>query len=78
MLEGNKQNRHDMIVEIVSNMITDIEQLVVKGDREELEAWLAPLLHASVADEYKNEDDSALADLYERQLGVHPAGWRED
>jgi len=72
-----RMNRHDMLVEIVSEMLNSVEQLAIEGNRAELEAWLAPIMHNHYAHLHANEGDESIADLYERETGTLPVGWDE-
>ena len=72
-----RMNRHDMLVEIVSEMLNSVEQLSIQGSRVELEAWLAPIMHNHYAHLHANESDESIADLYEREIGTIPMGWEE-
>ena len=70
-----RMQRHDMLVEIVSEMINSIEQLAIEENRVELEAWLAPILHQHYASAYASEPDETIAEMYERETGTVPTGW---
>ena len=72
-----RMNRHDMLVEIVSEMLNSVEQLSIEGNRAELEAWLAPIMHNHCAHLHANESDESIADLYAREIGTLPMGWEE-
>ena len=74
----NRMTRHDMLVEIVSDLINTVEDQANTGEREELEAWLAPIIHEHLARGHMNEDDSAVAALYETHTGNAPRGWEEE
>lgn len=70
-----RMQRHDMLAEIVSNMISNIEQLAIQENRVELEAWLAPILHQHYAGAYASEPDETIAEFYEQETGTAPIGW---
>jgi hypothetical protein len=74
---NRKMTRHDMFVEMVSDLISTAEEQAVRGDRVELEEWLGPIVHSHLADSYKNENDDAVVAAYEAQLGSTPCGWEE-
>lgn len=74
---SNKMNRHDMLVEIISDYISQIEALAIQGDRAMLEEWLAPILHREEEAAFQNKDDSAVAAHYTAMLGTAPVGWED-
>lgn len=73
----HKMTRHDMLVEIVSELINDVEDMAVAGKRVGLEVWLAPILHKHMAQQNANEGDSTIAGMYKAQLGRVPMGWED-
>ena len=69
--------RHDMLVEMVSGMINNLEDLAIAGNRVDLEAWIAPILHDYYARQYANETDEFIAERYEQETGTLPRGWED-
>jgi hypothetical protein len=70
-------NRHDMLVEMVSGMINNLENLAIAGNHLDLETWIAPILHDYYAREYANENDEFIAEMYEQETGAIPQGWED-
>lgn len=70
-----KMQRHDMLVEMTSEMINVIEDLAAQGNRADLEAWIAPILLDYYSRQWSNESDEFVADQYEQEIGTLPTGW---
>ena len=70
-----KMQRHDMLVEMISEMINGIEDLAAQGNREDLEAWIAPILLDYYSRQWSNESDEFVAERYEQETGAAPKGW---
>lgn len=70
-----KMQRHDMLVEMASEMINSIEDLTAQGNRADLEAWIAPILHDYYSRQWSNESDEFVAERYEQETGTIPKGW---
>jgi hypothetical protein len=62
--------RHDMLVELASDQVNQIQQLFDEGDYAGIHAWLQPILLRELKIALADSSDNALKVFYCDQLGV--------
>lgn len=63
-------NRHDMFVELVTDQINSIEQMIRDDEYGDVHHWLHPILLRELKLDYADWTDEQLQDYYNDQLGV--------
>lgn len=63
-------SRHDMLVELASDQVNQIQQMILDGDYDDVHKWLHPILLANLKLEVADFEDKDLKRYYESQLGV--------
>lgn len=63
-------NRHDMLVELVSDQINSIEQMIRDDEYQDVHTWLHPILLRELKLDYADWSDDDLKSYYCDQLGV--------
>lgn len=63
-------NRHDMLVELVSDQINSIEQMIRDDEYQDVHTWLHPILLRELKLDYADWSDDELQSYYCDQLGV--------
>ena len=64
--------RHDMFVELASDNVSTVQQLILNGEYGKVHEWLQPLFIRSLREDCAEMCDDDLAWYYEEQLGVAP------
>lgn len=62
--------RHDMLVELATDQINSIEQMIRDGVYQDVHNWLHPILLRELKLDYADWSDTDLQDYYCDQLGV--------
>jgi hypothetical protein len=62
--------RHDMLVELVSDQINSIEQMIRDDEYQDVHNWLHPILLRELKLDYADWSDADLQSYYCDQLGV--------
>jgi hypothetical protein len=62
--------RHDMLVELVTDQINSIEQMIRDDEYQDVHNWLHPILLRELKLDYADWSDAELQDYYCDQLGV--------
>lgn len=68
--KGAKVKRQDMLVELVTDQINLIEQMIRDGDYQDVHTWLHPILLRELKLDYAEWTDAELENYYNDQLGV--------
>lgn len=63
-------NRHDMLVELVTDQINSIEQMLRDDEYQDVHTWLHPILLRELKLDYADWSDDDLKSYYCDQLGV--------
>lgn len=62
--------RHDMLVELVTDQINSIEQMIRDDEYQDVHTWLHPILLRELKLDYADWSDADLQSYYCDQLGV--------
>lgn len=63
-------SRHDMFVELASDQVSQVQDLIDQGRYEEVHSWLQPLFLEVLRKDFAEFSDDDLTSHYYDQLGV--------
>jgi hypothetical protein len=62
--------RHDMLVELATDQVNSIQQMLLDGDYEDVHNWLHPILLAELKLDVADFSDNDLKRFYADRMGL--------